>query len=453
MNGVAPRRKVLGRRSAALALIIGSLIVAAAVPAVASWTTSGAGSGRSAGATVNAATAPATAVSGSTVTLTWAASTLSNGAAVTGYTIKRYNAAGTVQQTVAAGTCATLVAGTDCSQTSVPTGSWTYSVTPARSNWLGAESAKAAAVVGPSVPTPTIDSGPANPTTSTSATFTFSDTQLFVTFQCQLDGGGFTACALLKTYTGLANGAHTFQVRAVDLGGNLSSPASYPWTIDTSPPAVAVTFPVSGARYNVAGFNAGCGTADVGDLCGTAADTGSGVSTLRLSLRQGSGNYWNGTAFASITEVLLTPSGTASWSYAFAAASFPANGSYTARAVGTDGAGATTNVATTFTIDTLAPPTPTGTASVTNPTAATAATFTFADAESGVVFKCQLDGSAYSPCTTPKTYTGLGTGSHTFRVLAEDAAGNQSGTAHYTWIITPTVAGPVNAGTTPLDAD
>ncbi|MBA2555457.1 MAG: hypothetical protein H0V10_17575 [Geodermatophilaceae bacterium] len=198
-----------------------------------------------------------------------------------------------------------------------------------------------------------------------------------------------------------------------------------------------MTFPVAGVAYNAASFTAGCGTGGVGDICGTVVDTGSGVSAVRVSLRQGGGLYWNGTSFASISEVLLTPTGTTSWTYAFAVASFPANGSYTARTVGTNGAGATTSVSTTFTIDLLAPPAPAGTASVTNPTTATTATFTFADTESGVVvFKCQLDGSAYTPCSSPKTYTGLTPGSHTFRVLAEDLAGNQSGAVGYTWLQT-----------------
>ena len=43
-------------------------------------------------------------------------------------------------------------------------------------------------------PKPVITSTPANPTNQTSASFGFSDTQPAVSFQCQLDGSGFSAC-------------------------------------------------------------------------------------------------------------------------------------------------------------------------------------------------------------------------------------------------------------------
>ncbi|HXX93385.1 MAG TPA: hypothetical protein VEN81_07110, partial [Planctomycetota bacterium] len=58
------------------------------------------------------------------------------------------------------------------------------------------------------------------------------------TFQTKLDGAGAwssngTATAI--SYTGLANGSHTFQVRAVDSAGNVDpTPPSYTWTVNTS---------------------------------------------------------------------------------------------------------------------------------------------------------------------------------------------------------------------------
>jgi hypothetical protein len=56
-------------------------------------------------------------------------------------------------------------------------------------------------------------------------------------------------------------------------------------------------------------------------------------------------------------------------------------------------------------------------------TTATDAAFSFASSESQSTFTCSLDGSA-SPCTSPKTYSGLPVGQHTFTVAATDAAGN-----------------------------
>src|SRR5206468_1846314 len=64
-----------------------------------------------------------------------------------------------------------------------------------------------------------------------------TSTEAGSTFQCALDGGGFAPCASPQTYSALAGGNHTFQVRATDPAGNTDpTPASFTWTVDTSPP-------------------------------------------------------------------------------------------------------------------------------------------------------------------------------------------------------------------------
>lgn len=95
-------------------------------------------------------------------------------------------------------------------------------------------------------PETSIDTAPANPTSSTSAVFTFSGTDDVtpagsLTFETKLDGGGFSPQVSPQNFIGLSNGPHTFQVRAIDGAGNAdASPASYSWTIDTSAPTVAI---------------------------------------------------------------------------------------------------------------------------------------------------------------------------------------------------------------------
>src|SRR5918999_580805 len=86
-------------------------------------------------------------------------------------------------------------------------------------------------------PETTVDSGPADPTNETGARFEFSS-EAGATFQCSLDGAAFGACA---DYEGLAEGGHTFRVRATDRAGNVdATPASYGWTVDVTAPETTV---------------------------------------------------------------------------------------------------------------------------------------------------------------------------------------------------------------------
>ena len=81
-------------------------------------------------------------------------------------------------------------------------------------------------------PETTITTTPANPTTSTSASFKFKSSEIRSTFQCDLDGAGFTSCKSGQKYTGLLPGPHVFQVQATDAAGNIDpTPAVFNWTI------------------------------------------------------------------------------------------------------------------------------------------------------------------------------------------------------------------------------
>ncbi len=166
-------------------------------------------------------------------------------------------------------------------------------------------------------PDTSITSNPSNPSNSSSPSFTFTSTETGSTFECQLDGGGFSICASPQSYSALSDGSHTFQVRAVDQAGNLdATPSSYTWTIDVTPPDTSIT---------------------------------------------------------------STPS---------------------------------------------------------NPSNSSSPSFTFTSTETGSTFECQLDGGGFSACTSPKSYSDLSEGSHTFEVRAIDALSNPDlSPASFSWTI------------------
>lgn len=104
-------------------------------------------------------------------------------------------------------------------------------------------------VVPPDVNAPdtVMESAPPNPSHSATASFVFSGTDdvtpsATLTFFCQLDDGDVAACTPPQTYSGLADGLHTFQVRAVDSSGNVDpTPATFTWQIDTVVPVPDLT--------------------------------------------------------------------------------------------------------------------------------------------------------------------------------------------------------------------
>jgi hypothetical protein len=83
-------------------------------------------------------------------------------------------------------------------------------------------------------PETTIVAAPTGTVTTRSATFTYSSPDSTASFECSLDGAAFAACAAAgDSFSGLADGAHAFRVRARDPSGNIdASPASATWSID-----------------------------------------------------------------------------------------------------------------------------------------------------------------------------------------------------------------------------
>lgn len=267
-------------------------------------------------------------------------------------------------------------------------------------------------------PDTTITAGPTGTVASTSAIFTYSSPEPTATFQCARDGVAFGACPV--QYTGLSQGAHTFQVRAVDAAGNAdTSPAARTWTVDTVAPTVTIA--ASPARTN--------------DTTPTFTfSTNEGGATTQCRLDGGAA----ATCASPYTTVVL------------------AEGSHTLEVRATDAAGNLGTASRTIVIDTTAPAAPTITAGPTGPTNDNTPTFAFTG-EAGASFECRVDSAAFE-CGSPFTPAALADGPHVFTVKVFDVAGNVSESATRTFTVDttqpapPDVSGPSGATTDPNPA-
>ncbi|MBS1870440.1 MAG: hypothetical protein JSS99_12340 [Actinobacteria bacterium] len=264
-----------------------------------------------------------------------------------------------------------------------------------------------AATRGPSVATPSITSGPSGTTSATSATFAFAAGARGDTLECALDAAAFAACTSPKSYSGLGDGAHTFRVRERTRAGQVGDAATRTWTVDTqAPPAPQITqAPPSITNQTSATF--------------AYTDAEAGVKwECRVD-----GHDW-GTCPDPVTERNLRDG-----LRTFMVRAFDAAGNR----------GPATSYS--WTIDTVAPPKPALVQQPPNPSPSSSATFAFTDAEAGATFECRLDSAAFAACASPRTYSGLAVGSHTFSVRAVDAAGNRSGAVQYGWRVTAATVG------------
>lgn len=243
----------------------------------------------------------------------------------------------------------------------------------------------------------TLSDKPRNPSTSTSARFHFAS-RAGATFECSLDGAAFTACTSPKDYAGLAQGGHTFAVRAKD-GAGTGPAMSYAWSVDSVGPAAVISQ-------------------------GPGNQTNSQSATFAFSANESASFVCqlDGGGFGPCASP---------WSYQGLG-----DGAHTFSVRPTDGLG---NVGTTASyswhVDATAPETTLGSRPASR-TTATAATFTFS-ANEGAAFQCKLDAGSFAPCSSPKTHTGLTRTAHAFEVRAVDAAGNVDSTpAIHRWTVT-----------------
>lgn len=352
-----------------------------------------------------------------------------------------------------------------------------------------------------------ITAAPAEFSPSATATFEFTSNLPSAKFQCAFDGDKAEACTSPLSRK-LADGSHTFAVRATDGNGMGDlSPAEHVWTIDTVAPATTltemppaadnstmVTFEFTANEMNVVFEcsldNAAYAPCTTGQAFGPIDD---GAHAFAVRAKDRAGNIdaspaihaWqvdtttpdttlltgppNASPSASATFTFLSPDAGPGATFqcaldgsAFADCSSPrmysglAEGSHTFQVRVRDAGGNfdPTPATDTWTIDLTAPETML-VAAPSGAVAAASASFTFTSTEANVTFSCSLDGAGMAPCTSPFTATGLAQGPHAFAVVATDAAGHADpspATAAWTVDTLPPelmlVAGPDEAATT-----
>jgi outer membrane protein OmpA-like peptidoglycan-associated protein len=85
-------------------------------------------------------------------------------------------------------------------------------------------------------PAPRITSAPPSPSPQRNSAFTLGGLEGGDTLECRLDGGEWSPCSASTQFAIPDNGEHLFEARQVSRAGVTSPPASYRWTIDTTPP-------------------------------------------------------------------------------------------------------------------------------------------------------------------------------------------------------------------------
>jgi MBG domain-containing protein/Big-like domain-containing protein/Kelch motif protein/galactose oxidase-like protein len=248
-----------------------------------------------------------------------------------------------------------------------------------------------------------------NPSFGFSATDNVADASA-LSFECNLDYAvEWTLCGTAgnptTSYSNLADGSHTFQVRGKDDSGNVDlNPPSYTWTIDATPPDTTLTSePPAIATSSMASF---------------AFQSSENDSTLFCSL--------DGAPGVDCSAGTMAYTGLSDGPHTFIVAA-------------TDQAGNVDPMPASYVwnIDTTAPQTNIDN-QPTNPTTSTSASFTFhgSDPAGQDTFECSLDGASFAACSSPKNYNGLGLGNHSFAVRAKDSVGNMDASpATYSWTI------------------
>ena len=130
-------------------------------------------------------------------------------------------------------------------------------------------------VIDSTYPFTTITPSSVSATTSTGITFNFSANKAGSTYECKLDSASFASCTSPQSLSGLADGSHTFTIRATDTLSHVEpSPAFVIWLIDTTPPnAFTLSLPADNTSIDSTQPNL---------IWNASADSGSGLTKYQL---------------------------------------------------------------------------------------------------------------------------------------------------------------------------
>lgn len=209
-----------------------------------------------------------------------------------------------------------------------------------------------------------------------------------ITFECAVDSVPFRACTSPHMIS-LADGAHRFQVRAVDAAGNVDpTPPFHDWRIDTTfPPVFFTSAPPDPSNRTAPTF-----------------EFISDDPTATFECQVDGVNF-----FAPCTSPHTTPP--------------LSDGVKLFRVRATDVQGLQTNIFHLWTLDTVAPGVAI-TAGPSGPTNTGTPELSFVTSGAPALIECAFDAAPFSLCVSPVTTTRLAEGAHTFIVRATDAAGN-----------------------------
>jgi NHL repeat len=154
------------------------------------------------------------------------------------------------------------------------------------------------------LPPNTTITGASNGKVTPDVAFTFNSNEGGSSFECALDAGAYAACSSPMSYEGLAEGSHTFKVRAVNGGAVDPTPAERTVEVREVAKAVSSVFvldgferselPLATPHWTKTSWAGEIGASWTGSWHGYGANG----STL-------AGAYWNGTSFNDASAGLL----------------------------------------------------------------------------------------------------------------------------------------------------